>query len=75
MVGVRGVTVDYLRPGEGICLKCVHCNRTRVIARDDLVRLVGGSADLSTLYTRMKCLVCRRPPVDMWLTWPSRHDR
>jgi hypothetical protein len=68
MVRVRGVTVSYLRPGEGLGLRCAHCNRTRVLSRDDLIRLVGGGGELDTLHTRLRCAVRLRHPADMWIT-------
>jgi hypothetical protein len=75
MTTVRGLTVSYLRPGEGLSVRCDKCNRTKVMSKDDLIRLFGSGAELSRLHERLRCVVCRNPPAEMSVTWPHQHER
>lgn len=65
------MSVRRLAVGEGLGILCQGCHRTRILTRDELIRLTGPDADLATLHTRLKCSACGGLAGDIWLTWPQ----
>jgi len=72
---VRGVTLSYLRPGEGLGVRCLGCRRERILTKDALIRLAGAHAELERLHGRLRCSSCGGGPADVWITLPNAYGQ